>query len=221
MVGLRKNFEARTVAAPDVEMVVEAEDEDGDVFTFVASRKRLDGGDGEGDRGLFDDAVVGPVVFSSDGAEDFGDERAAGVGVGHDDGAAAGAGIKDEGAAKPLVGAGVSELESVAGALDAEAEAVVGVGERRGDHRGGSGAREKGRLSVERGAEGECEAGKVAGSGPETGGGLLGIDMSTSGNERAVGAVAGGGERSEDGGEGLLKRGGAHAGWGEDASAQE
>ena len=33
--------------------------------------------------------------------------------------------------------------------------------------------------------------------------------------------MAGGGERSEDGGEGLLKRGGGHAGRGEDASAEQ
>lgn len=105
----------------------------------------------------------------------------------------------------------MGDLESVAGALDAEAETVVGVGEGRGDHRGDGGAREKGGLAVEGGAERECEAGEVRRSRPETGGGLLGVDVSTAGDERAVGAVAGGGERSEDGGEGLLKRGGGHA----------
>ena len=202
-------------------MIVEAEDEDGDVFPLVASRKRLDGGDRERDRGFFNDAVVGPIVFAGDGAEDFGDERAAVVGVGHHDGTTAGAGVEHERAAEAGVGAGVGELEGVIGALDAEPEAVIGVGERRGDHRGGGSTSEEGRLAIEGGAEREGEAGEIGGCGPEARGGLLGVDVGTAGDERAVGAVASGGARRERGGERLLKRGGGHAGRGEDASAEE
>ena len=93
-----------------------------------------EGGRIEGKGGFFDDAVVGPGIFPGEGPEDFGDEGAAVVGVGHDDRAPAGARVEHEGAAETLVGAGVGELECITGAEDADAQPVVAAGELRRDH---------------------------------------------------------------------------------------
>ena len=110
MFGLGEEFDARPVPDPDVEVLAEPEDEHGRVLSLVAPGEiRVDGGR-DHQRLFFDHLVVRPLILARNGAEKFGDDRAAAVGVGHDDRPAPGARVKYKVAAKARVGAVVGEL---------------------------------------------------------------------------------------------------------------